>query len=126
MIPLIRAILIMLGTVSLFVGITGIFIPGLPTTPFLLLTAGLYLRSSEKLYRMLITSRYAGPYISEFQATGGMPVRLKLVSVALMWVMIIISIIFFINSPWLKLVIIACGITGSVVMGLLVPTTGKK
>ncbi len=51
-----KAILIFLGTVSLILAVIGIFVPGLPTTPFVLLSAGLYIRSSEKLYNALISS----------------------------------------------------------------------
>ena len=63
---MIKTILIILGTVSLILGVTGIFIPGLPTTPFLLLTAGLYLRSSKKLYKRLISNQYIGCYIDNY------------------------------------------------------------
>ncbi|MBW6479367.1 MAG: YbaN family protein, partial [Bacteroidales bacterium] len=52
-----------LGTLSLILGVIGIFVPGLPTTPFLLLTAGLYMKSSERLYKLLISNKYLGPYI---------------------------------------------------------------
>ena len=50
---LIKVLLIVLGTLSLCVGIIGIVVPGLPTTPFVLLTAGLYIKSSDKLYLLL-------------------------------------------------------------------------
>jgi uncharacterized membrane protein YbaN (DUF454 family) len=66
---LLKIVLILLGTLSLVIGVTGVFIPGLPTTPFLLLTAGLYVRSSEKLYQSLITNRYFGTFIREFRRT---------------------------------------------------------
>ncbi len=55
-----KSILILLGTLSLCIGVIGIVVPGLPTTPFLLLTAGLYIKSSDKLYTKLISNRLVG------------------------------------------------------------------
>ena len=64
---MIKFLLIFLGTISLILGITGIFVPGMPTTPFLLLTAGCYVKSSDKLYNYLIKNKLIGTYISDFQ-----------------------------------------------------------
>ena len=121
-----RAALILLGTISLCLGVTGLFIPGLPTTPFLLLTSVLYLKSSDKLYQKLVTNRHIGPYISEFHLNGGMSVRLKLYSIGLMWLMITVTSLIFINTLSLKLILVASGIIGTIVMGFIVPTTGNK
>ena len=61
-----KVLLIILGTIFLGLGILGIFIPGLPTTPFLLLTAALYLRSSQRLYQKLISNKILGKYIQNY------------------------------------------------------------
>lgn len=122
---MIRVIFIVLGTLSLGLGITGIFVPGLPTTPFILLTAGLYVRSSDKLYRWLIQNKYLGKYITEFQTHKGLTVKTKLFSILLMWIMILVSIIYFIEATYLKWIIIIIGILGSLVMGYLLPTVKK-
>ena len=66
MVNLIKIVFIVLGTLSLGIGIIGIVVPGLPTTPFILLTAGLYIKSSDRLYQKLINSRFIGPYINNF------------------------------------------------------------
>lgn len=70
-----KSIFILLGTLSLFVGVIGIVVPGLPTTPFLLLTAGLYLKSSDKLYAKLIVNRFVGSYIIKFNQRKGMSIK---------------------------------------------------
>jgi len=111
-----------LGTLSLILGVIGIFVPGLPTTPFLLLTAGLYMKSSERLYKLLISNKYLGPYILDFQKNKGMTKRTKLQAMGTMWVMITISCVFFIKSTIVILIVIALGIVGTVVMGFIVPT----
>lgn len=117
-----KTILILLGTLSLIIGVIGIFVPGLPTTAFLLLTAALYMRSSEKLYRKLLSNRILGPYILEFQSKKGMTKRTKLQAIGTMWFMITISSVFFIDPLNIKLIVITLGIIGTIVMGFIVPT----
>ena len=123
---MLRLVLIILGTISLFFGIAGIFIPGLPTTPFILLTAGLYVRSSEKLYRQLLTNKYLGPFISDFRKNKGMNIQAKVYSIILMWTMIFISAYFFLNTMIARLILVAAGIIGTIVMGFLIPTVKNK
>jgi uncharacterized membrane protein YbaN (DUF454 family) len=122
---MLKIVLIILGTISLFFGILGIFIPGLPTTPFILLTAGLYVRSSEKLYNRLITNKYLGSFISNFRKNKGLSLQTKLYSILLMWTMISISAYFFMDKLIPRLVLVTAGIIGTVVMGFLIPTIKK-
>ena len=123
---LVKPVLIFLGTLSLIAGIAGIFIPGLPVTPFLLLTAGLYVRSSQKLYDRLISNRFVGSYISDYRKNNGMTLKSKLLAVALMSLMITVSCIFLIDLLSTRLLIIALGIIGAVVMIFIVPTVKEK
>ena len=81
-----KYILIILGSISLALGVIGIFLPLLPTTPFLLLSATLYVRSSEKLYHWLINQKYLGTYIRNFREHKAIPLRAKVISVALVWI----------------------------------------
>jgi len=117
-----KYLFVFLGTISLFLGIIGTVIPGLPTTPFLLLSASLYIRSSKKLYNWLISSKYLGHYISDFQEKKGMSKQVKLSSIGLMWLMIIFSIVFIIDPAWIKVCVFVLGIVGTVVMGFIVKT----
>lgn len=121
-----KPVLIFLGTLSLIAGIAGIFIPGLPVTPFLLLTAGLYVRSSQKLYDRLISNRFVGSYISDYRKNNGMTLKSKLLAVALMSLMITVSCIFLIDLLSTRLLIIALGKIGAVVMIFIVPTVKEK
>ena len=66
-------------------GIIGIFLPVLPTTPFLLLSAALYFRSSQRAYNWLMNHRYLGPYIRSFREDKSIPLHAKIISVSLMW-----------------------------------------
>lgn len=122
----IKLILIFIGTVSLSIGAMGILIPGLPTTPFLLLSAALYIRSSDRLYHALISNKYLGSYILKFRSDKGMKKGLKLCSVLIMWIMIIASCLFFITSVSLRLLISVLGIIGTIVMLFIIPTTNNS
>jgi uncharacterized membrane protein YbaN (DUF454 family) len=121
----IRIIFVILGTICLIIGLTGIFIPGLPTTPFLLLTAGLYVRSSDKLYQRLISNPYVGGYIVNWQRDKTLPLRTKVLSILLMWIMISVSVIFMTWSTIYSMLIIVVGMIGTLIMGFVIPT-GKK
>ena len=116
-----KIVLIILGSIFAGIGILGIFIPGLPTTPFLLLSAGLYARSSEKLYQKLLSSRFIGKYIKIFRKNKGMSLFVKLTSLALMWGMITLSI-FLMNKLLFTIILLAIGFTGTVVMGFIIKT----
>ena len=80
-----KTICIILGTLSLGLGILGIFLPLLPTTPFLLLTAALYFKGSPRLYQWLLNHKYFGTYIRNFREYKALPVRAKFISLLLMW-----------------------------------------
>jgi tRNA (uracil-5-)-methyltransferase TRM9 len=80
-----KRLLIVAGTISTATGIAGIFVPILPTTPFLLLAAACYVRSSERLYRWLTNNRMFGTYISNYIEGKGMALKIKLFTLSLLW-----------------------------------------
>lgn len=101
---------IVLGTLSLALGIIGIFLPVLPTTPFLLLTAALYLRSSDRLYCWLMSHRHLGPYIKNFQENKAIPLRVKVISVSMVWVTLLYCAIFVAEVWWMRVMFISIAI----------------
>lgn len=119
---LFKVILIALGTLSLCIGIIGIVVPGLPTTPFILLTAGLYIKSSDRLYQKLITNRFVGSHIIDFQTKKGMTQKTKLFAISAMWIMITLSCLLFISLLAQKITVSIIGLIGTLVMGFIVPT----
>lgn len=108
-----KTICIILGTVSLALGIIGIFLPLLPTTPFLLLTAALYFRGSPRLYQWLLHHKYFGTYIRNYRENKAIPLRAKVVSLLLMWGTMIYCIFFLIPLIWVKAVmfLVAAGVS---------------
>jgi len=100
-----------LGTLFLLLGIVGIFMPILPTTPFLLLATACYARSSRRFYNWLMNHPSLGPLIVEWRTYRSIPWRVKLVAVATMTLTFGSSIIFFIPNGWLKLALAFFGLT---------------
>jgi uncharacterized membrane protein YbaN (DUF454 family) len=73
---------------SLVLGVVGIFLPLLPTTPLLLLSAWCFIRSSTKLYDWLLSHPYLGKYIRNFREHRAIPLRVKILSVTMVWLTI--------------------------------------
>lgn len=113
-----KRLLIIAGTLSTAIGIIGIVVPILPTTPFLLLAAACYLRSSERLYSWLLNNRLFGTYIADYLAGRGMPVRTKIFTLLLLWVAIGISICFGTHNLVVRIVLglVAVGVTTHIIM----------
>ena len=105
-----KYLLIILGSISLALGVIGIFLPVLPTTPFLLLSATLYVRSSEKLYQWLINQKYLGTYIRNFREHHAIPLRAKILSISMIWITLTYCAIAISNIIWIKLIFIALAI----------------
>lgn len=117
-----KPILIVLGTISLCIGLIGIVVPGLPTTPFLLLTAALYIRSSQPLHDKLLANRVVGRYIRDFYDKKGMTWKGKGGAILTMWVMISLSTQLFIDTETVKLIIVGLGVVGTTVITVIIPT----
>lgn len=108
-----KIILIIAGNISLSLGIAGIFIPVLPTTPFLLISAACFLRSSDKLYHWLTHHKIFGNYIRGYLKFKAISLRAKIISIITLWIVISVTVIFFIDNLYIRivLVLIAVGVT---------------
>ena len=99
------------GTTSLILGIIGIFLPLLPTTPFLLLTAAMYFRSSPRLYYWLIQQKYLGSYIRNFREHKAIPLHAKIVSVSLIWITLSYCAIWILPYIWARILFLILAIS---------------
>ncbi len=108
-----KRVYVLLGSLSLAMGILGIFLPLLPTTPFLLLTAALWIKGSPRLYQRLLAHKRLGPYIRQFREQRAIPLRAKIVSVSLVWITLGYSAGWLVGNLLLRilLVVLAIGIT---------------
>ena len=101
---------IVLGSISLALGILGIFLPVLPTTPFLLLSAAMYVRGSQRLYDWLMAHKHLGPYIKNFREHRALPLRVKVVSVSMVWLTLLYCAFFVAKEWWMSAVFIAIAV----------------
>lgn len=109
---MLRFLFISLGIISLTIGLIGIVTPGIPTTPFILLTAYLFTKSSPKLLERLKTNKITGRYLNK--VNGGLSFKQKLISIGLMWCMVCFSaFVVFDYGKW-RFIMIGMGIIGTI------------
>ncbi|MCP4218664.1 MAG: DUF454 domain-containing protein [bacterium] len=108
-----RIILLVLGSIFTGLGFIGIVVPILPTTPFLLLAAACFARSSDSFYRWLVNHKWLGPYLRNYREKKGMRLRDKVVALGTLWVTIILSALLATQLLWVRIlmVVIASGVT---------------
>lgn len=102
-----KRVYVLLGSLSLALGLLGIFLPLLPTTPFLLLTAALWIKGSPRLYQRLLAHKRLGPYIRQFQEQRAIPLRAKIVSVSLVWITLGYSAGWLVGNLLLRILLLA-------------------
>jgi len=118
--PVVRLLYVGLGLLFVGLGFLGAILPGLPATPFFLLAAFFFARSSTRLYRWLLRSPVAGPLIRDWQRPGGgVRWQVKAVTLVLLPVVIGSSIYLAGLSGWRMLGLIALGLIGATVVLLL-------
>jgi uncharacterized membrane protein YbaN (DUF454 family) len=108
-----RYLLIALGFLAVGLAVVGIFVPILPTTPFLLLAAFLFGRSSPRFYTWLHANRWFGAYLTNYRAGRGLPMREKVLTLCALWVAILLSVTLALSSWWARgaLLLIASAVT---------------
>lgn len=117
-----RILYIIGGTLSLALAIFGIVLPGLPTTPFALLSAYLYAKSSRKLYNWLLKNKILGPRIKNYHKRNGVTRKGKIGIIIFMWTMVCISSFLIIKIIPLRILILSLGLIGAIVVWFFVPT----
>jgi uncharacterized membrane protein YbaN (DUF454 family) len=116
-----KPLLNVIGVLSLLLGILGIFLPLLPTTPFLLLASACFARGSKPLHNWLLNHRVFGEYLRNFEAGKGIPLKAKIVATALMWGSLSWSIRQF-DAIALRLALAAIGTAVTVYLWKFLPT----
>ena len=113
-----KVVLIIAGIIFTATGMIGVFVPILPTTPFLILAAACFLRSSDRMYHWLLSNRIFGKYLKNYLDKKGIPLGVKVFTIILLWATILLSAFVFVDIIWVSilLVIIALGVTIHLVM----------
>jgi hypothetical protein len=121
-----KALLIALGLLSLGLGALGVVVPGLPTTPFLLLASWCFYRSSQRLQDWLLKS-WLGTYIRGYHRRGGMTIAQKASACGIMMTMVLLSIFVFIPKGSVAGIIVPiAGAIGVLFVIFAVPNSKKK
>jgi len=107
-----RAAYVAVGILAVALGVIGIFVPLLPTTPFLLLASACFLRGSDRLHRWLLSHGRLGGYIRAFEEGRGIPRRAKIVAIGMLWISIAYALAI-VPGAWsaAALVALALGVT---------------
>lgn len=107
---LVKYLLASLGLISLSLGILGIFIPLLPTTPFLLLSAALFMKSSKRLYNWLMNHKYLGKHLQNYLLHKTISKKSKISALSLLWIAILATIIMIIDNLIIKILLLVIAI----------------
>lgn len=107
-----RMILVVAGSLFVGLGILGAVLPVLPTTPFLLLAAACYVRSSRPLYHWLLTNRFFGEYLRRFRDGEGIPLATKIWAISLLWLSLGSSAFLAVPARlwWVRLLLLVIGL----------------
>ena len=119
-----NAILIICGFFFVVIGVIGIVLPVLPTTPFLLLAAACFAKSSEKWHNWLLSNKLFGDYLRNYQEGRGIPLNVKITAITFLWATILISIHFFIEHWIIEIILIT--ISAAVTIHLITIKTYRK
>ncbi len=106
-----RVIFLILGWLSLLLGVLGIFLPILPTTPFAILAAYFFSKSSKKLHNWLLNQKHLGPMISNWESHGVIRPRAKILATVTMTLLFSYTLIFVPIAVWIKIVVSFIGIS---------------
>jgi hypothetical protein len=105
-----RAVLIAFGFFFLGLGILGAFLPLLPTTPFLLISAACFARSSKKFYNWLLNNKIFGGYIRNYREQRAITLRAKVMSLVVMWLVMGYTVLFALSNIFLQILVVLIGI----------------
>ncbi|WP_288363485.1 YbaN family protein [uncultured Spongiibacter sp.] len=115
--PVIRYSLIAIGWLSFVLGMIGLLLPVVPTSPFLILSAACFLRSSPKFYQWLTEHPWFGVYIRYYIEGQGIPKKIKALIITVLWIMMLSSAFLIVRIPWVSAVL--CSIAALVSIYIL-------
>lgn len=110
---IVRYLLFTCGCISVALGVIGIFLPVLPTTPFLLLAAACFARSSKRFYLWLVMHPRLGPWVRDYLDGQGLPLKGKIWALGLMWTSISVSM-WIVPLFWVRICMLISAISVSI------------
>lgn len=106
---------LIIGLLLTGLGFIGIFIPGLPTTIFMILAASCYFRSSQRLYSWVMNHKYFGYHVKNYRDKKGMPLKAKIMSLIMMWLFVLYAVTLAISVDllYIKAIVIISALFGT-------------
>ena len=120
--PIIKALWVIAGSVFVVLGAFGVILPGLPTTPFLILAAACYIRSSQRLYDWLIANKTFGPNLRDYREGKGIPKRAKKIALVMMTIFVGYAVLFALDDLFVRIVVLILGMIGFFYVAYRVPS----
>lgn len=108
-----KHLLIAAGSLALILGIIGVVLPVLPTTPFLLLASYCYMRSSKRLYDWLMNHKILGPYLYDYILYKGVRRKARTAALTMLWLTLSISMIL-VDHFHIRLLLVFIGVAVSI------------
>ena len=119
--PLLRWLWVGLGCLFVGLGAIGAVVPGMPTTVFLVLAAGCFIRSSQKLYDWLISNKTFGPYLKNYREGKGIPLRAKVIALSMIVIFVSFAVFVAIEATQIKILVGLIGLIGFLFVFFKVP-----
>lgn len=120
--PVRQWLLTLCGLLALLLAGLGVLLPGLPTTPFVLLAAACFAKASPRLHHWLLSQRHLGPMVRDWEAHRSLPLRIKWLATGLMITMVCLSAWQLAHLPWVAGAVLATGAVGAWVVWRRIPT----
>lgn len=120
--PILRGVVFAAGMLCTALALIGVVIRGLPTTPFLLLAAGCFSKSSDRMNRWIHEHPHLGPFLRDLREGRGMSLRLKAVTLLMAWVLLGGLAVFLTRSVHLRVFLLALAATKTVLLVWVIPT----
>lgn len=111
-----RRLNLVLGFVSLILAYLGVALPGFPGTPFILLTAFFFTRSSDRMYNWLLSKKIFAKIIHQFSEKEKLPLKFKLFVIVQLWISITVAIIWFVKAPLGQAIFVIIGVICTVLL----------
>ena len=120
-----RWTLVICGWLATLAGVVGLFLPLVPTVPFLLLAIACFVRSSPRCHSWLVEHRHLGPLVRDYTQGEGIPLWTKRMAICMVWVSLPTSTLLFADAFWLKILLMVTAVAITIFL-LLLPTATKK